>query len=50
MEEVFLGLQFSHSGAHTIRVKLVRENVSADLPHQIARLSSAINLSFKARR
>jgi len=50
MEEAFLGLQCSDSGAKTIGVKLVTENVSADLLHQIARLSFAINLSFTARR
>jgi hypothetical protein len=49
MEEAFLGLQCSHSGAKTLGIKLVRENVSADL-HQIARLLSAINLSFTACR
>jgi hypothetical protein len=34
----------------TLGVKLVRENVSADLLHQIARLSSSVSLSFTARR
>jgi len=50
MEEAFLGLQCSHYDANNIRVKLVRENVSADLLHQNARLSSATNLSLTARR
>jgi hypothetical protein len=50
LEEAFLGVQCLHSGAKTVGVKFVGENVSADLLHQIARLSSAINLSFTARR
>jgi len=49
MEEAFLSLQCSHSDANNVR-SYVRENVYAHLLRQNARLSSAINLSFQARR